>query len=157
MKGNSIIVTAQPKGVFLEGTIDDTSLPGTLMQIDPDIADTGGECGWEALAPSGGDGKPALIAVLLEDNLQGKGVSDAYVAGTRCFLYCPLPGEDMNVRVGEGGGTSNTLTKGDLLMADAENGILVPNSSGTSVPFQAREAETLGADNILIWCKATGH
>jgi hypothetical protein len=156
-KGNSIIVTAQPKGTFLEGFVSGTPLPGHNMQIKAAVSPIGGEMTWEAATPSGGDGKPALIAILLEDSLQGKGVSDAYVSGTRCFMYCPVAGEDMNVRVGEGGGTSNALAIGDLLMSDAEDGIFIPNSSGGSVPFQAMEVETLGADDTLIWCKYTGH
>jgi len=156
-KGNTIILTSEPKGTFQEGFVSGTPKPGHNMQIKAAVAPVGGRHTWEPATPSGGDGKPCLIAILTEDALQGKGIEDAYVSGTRCFLYSPAPGEEMNVRVGEAGGTGNALAIGDLLMSDAEDGLFVPNSSGVSTPFQAMEAEVLGADDTLIWCKYTGH
>ncbi len=148
-KGATILVAAEPRGQFRSGKISGAIKPGALMQVKAATAFSGGGGGeptWEPFAPSGGDGKPGLIAVLLEDNLQGKTITDAYVDGTQCRLYCPIPGEYMNVLVGEGGGTSNNV----------EDGVLVPNSSGVCVPFQALETKTLFADATLVFCQYTG-
>ena len=152
----TVLLMGEPKGKFLSGRVSGTPSPGTNMQIKA-TAFIGGKPVWEVAAPSGGDGKPCLIAILVEDFDQGKGISDAYVSGTECQVYCPIAGEDMLVRVGEGGGTSNTLAIGDLVMSDAEDGIFVPNSSGTSVPWQVCETVTQQADTTLVWCKYTGH
>jgi hypothetical protein len=155
-KGNLIVVSSNPKGVFLEGTIDDTSKPGTLMQIEAK-AFLNGEPFWQA-ASIGTDGFPALIAVLREDILQGFLPTQAYVSGTRCFLYCPAMGEDVNVLVGEGAGTANTFAIGDYFMLDSDAGVLIPASgSPASRPFQCMETVTQVAGSNLTWCKYTGH
>lgn len=156
-RGNEIIVSADPQGKFLEGIISGTPKPGTLMQLKAGVAMKGGRFTWEAATPVGGDGKPSIVAVLLADNLQGKTATDAYVTGTRCFLYCPIAGEDLNVLVGEGAGTANTFAVGDYLMLDAEDGILIPSSSPVSAPFIVLETETQVTGSTLVWCKYSGH
>lgn len=154
-RGNQIVVTADPQGKFDEGTIDDTSKPGTIMQTVAGSARLGGRFHFVAAAV-GTDGKQAQQMVLLEDNLQGKTVTDAYVAGTRCRVYTPIPGEECNVLVGEAAGTGNTVAVGDRLILDAEDGILVPEA-GTpqETPWVALEAETQQAGSQLLWCRKT--
>lgn len=149
-RGNSIVVTAEPKGQFLEGTIADTSKPGTIMQVKAATAFKGGRPSYVAGAP-GTDGKQVLPAVLLEDNLQGKTSSDAYVSGTRCRLYCPVAGEELNILVGEVAGTGNSYAIGDRLIIDAEDGILVPETgSPQATQFVALEAVTQVAGSYLL-------
>jgi hypothetical protein len=156
-KGNEIIVSSDPRGVFMEGIIGDTSKPGTLMQIQAGTAPKAGRFTWIA-ASIGTDGKASLIAVLLPDSLQGKLATDAYVSGTRCFLYCPEGGEDLNVLVGEGAGTSNTFAIGDRFTLDSDVGILIP-AAGTeaSQPFICLETFTQVTSPQLVWCKYTDH
>src|SRR5947208_2027787 len=116
-KGNKIIISAEPKGRFLEGTISGAKKPGTLMQMKTSAGLTNGRPTWEPLAP-GSDGLPRLIAVLTEDELGGRDMLTAYVDGAHCFLYAPVAGEEVNVMAGEVAGTGNTYAFGDLLMAD---------------------------------------
>lgn len=157
MKGTEILVSSHPHGIFLEGIIGDTSSPGTHMQIKAATAMIGGEPTWVA-ANIGTDGAPALIAVLLSDRLQGKTATDAYVFGTRCFLYCPIAGEDMNVLVGEGAGTANTFAIGDQFMLDSDVGVVIPKSgSPVSVPWICMETNTQVTASTLVWCRYTGH
>src|SRR5262245_41533943 len=105
-KGNQIIVSSNPKGQFLEGTIGDTSKPGTIMAVKAATEPIGGRLTYIA-ATRPADGGTVMFAVLLEDWEQGKTIDDAYVSGTRCKMYVPLVGEDVNVRVGEVAGTGN--------------------------------------------------
>jgi hypothetical protein len=157
MKGNTIVLTSNPKGLFLEGIIGDTSLPGTAMQLKTSTDAIGGRPTWVA-ANIGTDGAPAGIYILREDDLQGKTVSDAYVNGTRCFLYSPIAGEELNIRCGEGAGTSNTFNVGDKLMLDSDTGTFIPTSgSPISNPFQVLEHDVQIAANTLVWCMYTGH
>jgi hypothetical protein len=156
-KGNEIIVSSAPEGIFLEGVIADTSKPGNLMMVKAATSFLGGRPTF-VLMTVAADGTPSLIAVLLEDSFQGKLITDAYVSGTRCRLYCPLAGEEMNVLVGEGAGTSNTFAIGDYFMYDQTDNILVPTAgSPASRPFQCLETVTQVASPNLTYCFYTGH
>lgn len=153
-QGNRIVMTDHPRGVELEGIIGDTSSPGTIMQVKAATALSAFEPTWIAAAV-GADGDQVLGAVLTEDRLQGKLITDAYVNGTKCFLYCPIAGEYMNLLCGEIGGTANYFTIGDRLFIDAESGLLVPESgTGTSFALFAIVLETtVGlAGSSLVFC-----
>ena len=157
-KGNEIIVTAEPKGVRLEGFVSGTPKPGTLMEIAAATEPIAGEHTWQVYQP-GTDGERRLMAVLLPDHLQGKTEEDAYVDGDRCFLYCPLPGDHLNMLVANISGTSDTFAIGDILIADTGTGKLIA-TTGTpeSEPFILLETEdtALTADE-LKWCMFTGY
>ncbi len=159
MKGTSIIACSDPKGKFLEGIISGTPKPGVRMQIVAATEPINGRLTWAVYVPvPGTDGGPGgAIAILTEDTLQGKTTDDAYVTATRCFMYCPAAGEEMNIRVGEVAGTANSYAIGDLLMSDAEDGIFVPNLGGQDVPFQVMETAALIAGSSLVLAMCTGH
>ena len=97
-RGNEIIVSADPQGRHLEGYVSGTPAPGTVMQIKPGIEPIAGAYTWEPFNADA-DGDQRMIVILLPDQLQGKTATDAYADGDRCFLYCPLPGEELNVLV----------------------------------------------------------
>ncbi len=161
MKGNEIIVSSNPKGVFLEGFVYGTPSPGTVMEIRGSVALIGGRFTWQVYTP-GSDGNRRIIAVLLADQLHGKTATDAYVTGTRCYMYCPAMGEDMNMLIADvaGTGTSGTEAKavGDLLMVEDGTGMLIDTSSPEAEPFILLEAqEEVIAANALLWCKFTGY
>ena len=158
-KGNEIIVSADPKGVFLEGTVYGTPKPGTVMKVRA-TALVGGRPVWEVYDTTG-DGYPGIVAVLLADQLQGGLATDAYVTGAHCFIYCPIAGEELNMLVADvaGTGTSGSEAKaiGDILMIDDGTGKLVDDSSGLRKPFILLEAqaEPVSAD-ALLHCMYTG-
>jgi hypothetical protein len=157
MRGNEIIVSSNPKGMFLEGVVSGTPKPGTAMSIKAATKLQGGEPTWTPGA-GGANGSPALIAILTADVLQGKDALSAYVNGTRCFLYAPIAGEDMNILAGEGAGTSNSYAIGDKLMMDNTTGVFIASSgSPPSIPFVAMEALTQVVGSSLLWAKCTGH
>ena len=90
--GNQIIVSDDPKGRFLEGTVSGTPKPGTVMEIKWTVAATNDDdFTWEpygTTAASGAkgvaaDGNQRLIAVLDRDKLQGKAATTAYADGDR--------------------------------------------------------------------------
>jgi hypothetical protein len=151
MKGNTIILSANPQGKFLEGVAGDTSKPGTIMQIQAGTVDASGRKTYIAAAP-GTDGLDVQLAVMIEDDLQGFGVSQAAVVGTRIRLYVPISGEEMNILAGEIAGTGNSYTIGDKLIVDAESGILVPYAA-TPQAAVAEAMETLAqvAGSTLLY------
>src|SRR6516165_5661093 len=99
MIGSKILRQSPPCGVKLEGTIIGTPLPGTLVMPQPNQGPTvGGRMNWVPLAPSADFSTMPFpgVVVLTEDEMQGKTFKDAYVSGTRCFMYAPLVGEELN-------------------------------------------------------------
>jgi hypothetical protein len=156
LKNNEIVLASPPKGVFLEGIIGDTSKPGTVMQVSANVAPVSGRHTWVAYNPSA-DGDPRVIAVLIEDHLQGKNVSDAYVNGTRCFLYVPLPGEEVNVlTAGQAGtGSANEFDIGDRFVTQHGTGKQILQSvSANAAHFLCLEEITqVPVDtDTLVWC-----
>lgn len=157
-KGNEIIVSMEPRGVFHEGYVSGTPKPGTVMQIQAGTAMDGtGRFTWEVYNAAA-DGDQRLIAVLLHDKLQGKLATDAYATGDRCRLYCPLPGEELNMLVADVSGTGDDHTVGEILMVDDGTGKLVA-TTGTpeSEPFICLEATTDPTADALLWCIFTGY
>ena len=155
--GNEIVVSGNPKGVFLEGTVNGTPKPGTVMQINAATEPVGGRHDWTAFNADA-DGDQRLVAVLDIDHLQGKIATDAYVDGDRCFLYCPAAGEELNVLVANISGTSDSFAIGDLLIVNDGDGLLVA-TTGTpeSEPFVVMETKAAITVDTLIHCIYTGH
>ena len=157
-KGNEIIVTSEPHGRFIEGTVSGTPKPGTCMQIKAaTAADANGRHTWEVYNRAA-DGNQYLVAVLLPDHYRGKLVSDAYVTGDHCFLYCPLPGDELNMLVANIVGTSDDFAVGDLLIIDDGTGKLIA-TTGTpeAEPFEVLETKAALTADTLVWCHFTGY
>lgn len=161
-KGNGIIVTANPKGTFIEGYITGTPKPGTMVQLDVSEATEGGRYTWEPFSADF-DGQRALVAILLPDSLKGKLATDAYVTGDRCFIYCPVPGEHMNILVADVSGTADDYAVGDRLIVDSGTGkFMDSNEVGGSFqpesePFIVMEAITDPTADTLVHCMFTGY
>lgn len=157
---NVIVVSAAPAGRFLEGHISGTPKPGTLMQIKAATEPKNGRFTWEVFNQAS-DGIRGLIAILLEDDLQGKGIDDAYVDGSRCKLYCPIPGDELLVRVAAPGtGTGDSFAIGAKLMADDGTGLFVASTGAAvgSEPFVVTEtAADVVSTGTLVQVMFTGY
>ena len=157
-KGNEIIVTANPRGVFLEGTLSGALKPGTVVQIDvSEGIDSNGNLSWEAYNADA-DGNRRLIAVLLPDTLRGKLATEAYTSGDHCFVYVPQPGEQLNMLIADVAGTADDHSFGELLIVDDGTGKLIA-TTGTpeSEPFVLLEAITDPTADTLAHCIFTGY
>jgi hypothetical protein len=155
--GNKIVINApEAKGRYLEGIIEGTPKPGTIMQIKAATEpDAGGRFTWQAFDASG-SGAPKLIAVLDYDKVQGKTATDAYVTGKRGTVYIPLPGDELNVLLDDltGTGATSDFAIGDLLMPVDGTGLVTDAGVGTaqytSRPFTLLETITdLTADQLV--------
>lgn len=153
-KGSDIICASEPRGVFLEGIVSGTPKPGTVMEIVAGTSPVGGRFTWRATTRT--TGAVGLIAVLLPDDLQGFTRETAYVSGTRCKLYCPVAGEDLNMLVADVSGTADDVAIGDLFGVETVTGKLKANSSYAYPCFIALEAITDPAADYLLWTKFTG-
>lgn len=159
-KGNEILLTTPPKGNFLEGIIDGTPKPGVVMQIKAAVEPVNGRHTWQVWDRAG-DGYPGLIAVLLPDHLQGKLATDAYTSGSRCFLYFPIPGDELNMIIADISGTADDYAIGDILQVIDGNGKLEDAIAGTaqylSKPFVLLETVTDPTADYLAHVMFTGY
>lgn len=166
MKGTEIVVSANPTGRKVEGLISGTPKPGTCMQIKTAVEPVGGRHTWEIYNPVAGgspslagDGAPALVAVLDIDHTQGKIFSDAYVSGTRGFIWIPGFGEELNVRKADITGTSSAtedVAIGDRLMIIQGTGFVSKIAVGlvaspVAYPFQSLETLVDQPVETLLW------
>lgn len=157
-QGNEIIVSANPRGQFEEGTISGTPKPGTVMQVAAATAPVSGRFTWEVYDLAA-DANRGPIAVLLPDSLQGTLATVAYTTGARCFLYFPAMGELLNMLVANIAGTSDTFAIGDKLIVDDGTGKLIATTgSPEAEPFDCMEtvSTALTADTLTL-CRYTGY
>ncbi len=154
-RGNDIVLPVEPRGVFLEGLISGTPKPGTIVQIK-NTALVNGRPTFEAFNRAA-DGDRGIIAVLDADRLQGKLATDAYADGDRCFVYCPVAGEELNVLKLDVAGTGDDFTIGQYLIVDDGTGkVLGTTGSPQSEPFVAMEAITDPTADQLVHVMYTG-
>ena len=160
-RGNGIIVSAEPKGRYMEGYIasGETPKPGTVLQIQAATALRGGRHTFEIYNADADGGMPkGPLYVLLPDDLRGIPVTTAYAAGDRCFLYTPVAGDELNMLLLDVSGTGDDHTKGEMLIIDDTTGKLIA-TTGTpeSEPFQLLETVTDPVADTLAWVVYTGH
>lgn len=154
MKGTEIVLDAEPRGHFEECIVYGTPKPGTVMELKAAALASGRATYQAATRTTGGKG---AVAVLCADHLQGKGHSDAYVSGTRGFLYWPIAGEELNMLVADVSGTADDVAIGDLFGVETVTGKLKANSSYASTPFQAMEVITDPIADYWLFCKYLGN
>lgn len=165
--GNKIIVTGDPRGRRETVVVVGTPKPGTIMDYVPNTVRSKGNhfsmepAGTTAASGSrgmGADGdRNIALAVLLEDDKQGKTVSDAYVTGTLGEVYYPLPGEEVNLLKLDIAGTGDDVVIGDPLIVDDGTGqVVVSTGTPQAEPFIALENITDPTADTLIWSKRSG-
>lgn len=153
-RGRNILISAHPQGKYLEGVVYGTPKPGVVMSIKTAFSE-GGWHQWEPWSYSSGHRR--LIAVLLEDRLQGKTIDDAYVTGTRCFLYVPQAGDELNMLIADVAGTGDTHAVLEQLMVQTVTGKLIAESSPEAEPFTLLTALTALTGDVLAPCVYTGY
>jgi hypothetical protein len=154
--GKDIIITANPKGNFIEGIVSGTPKPGTVMQIEAAVEPVGGRYSWEVF-DAGATGDQRIIAVLRADTLSGKLETAAYVDNERCFLYFPIPGDELNMLFNDVSGTGDSIAIGDLFNIEDATGQLIATTSTESEPFFSLETRTAGTADVLVHCMFTGY
>lgn len=157
---NTIVLTGEPRGRFLEGIISGTPKPGTVMQLKAATEPVGGNHTWEVYnRDADGNHPQGALAVLLEDSTQGKTVSDAYVTGTLGRLYVPLPGDELLMLVSNIAGTGDTFAIGDLLIVnDGDGELIATTGSPESEPFTVMETKSTALTvDTLVHVMYTGY
>lgn len=155
----SILVTPDPQGKFLEGTLSSNAngaKPGAAMMIDTTKSEVAGRPQYTYFA-NGANGARGLMAILLEDELFGGTVDDAFSTNDRIRMYCPGEGDELLVRflnVGTGTGAGEEdIALGDLLITDYDGSgnFIVTTGSPEREAFEAMEAiSNITADKLVL-------
>ena len=165
MRGNTILITENPRGRTLQGIVDGTPKPGNIMQVMAVAVDANGNHTWGVYDRSAdGDNPAGPLAVLLE---RGEGYAPftisagdrtndggtAYTAGDQCMLYCPLPGDELNVLWATSGtGTGDALAVAQIGMPEDGTGYIIDTTGVECEPVIAMEALTdTVATGTLTW------
>ena len=149
----SILVTTDGRGRKIGGIIDGTPKPGTVMQVKSSTEPVNGKYTWEAYnRDADGDNPKGPVAVLLEDYLQGRLITDAYVSGTIGQLYIPLAGDMLLMLLADvAGTTTDSHAIGEILMVDDGTGKLLVTTGVEHEPFVVMETLTgLSADQLCL-------
>lgn len=153
----TIIVSSPPRGVIEEVILSGTPKPGTCLTVKAATEPVNGKFTYEVFN-LGGDGVRAPVAVLLEDELQGKLVTDAYVTATQARVYFPAHGELLQMLFKNISGTSDSFAIGDVLIIDEDTGKLIGTASTPeSEPFVVHETMAALTADTLGLVRYTGH
>lgn len=151
------IIVSGGNGVFRECIVSGTPKPGTCMTPLAATEPVNGVFTYEVFNRDA-DGNQAVVAVLLEDTLQGYGVSQAYVTGTRGMLYFPQPGDHLQMLVKNIAGTGDSFAIGDILIIDDGTGTLVATTGTPEMEsFVVLETQAALTSDTLVLCEYTGH
>ena len=160
-RGNRIVVTAEPKGQFVQGYIaaGETPKPGTILQIQAATALKGGRHTWEIYNADADGGRPkGPFIVLLENFLMGTAATTAYAAGEFAFGYVPLPGDELNLLLANLAGTADDHTKGEMLIVDDTTGKMIATTGSPETEVaQLNETVTDPTADQLVWVTWTGY
>lgn len=148
-------------GRLLEGIIEGTPKPGTVMQRKAATEPVSGAYTYEVYNRDADGNRPAgALFVLLEPGIldPSKLISDAYVTGDRGRLYAPVPGDWLLMLVAAAGtGTGDAIAIGDILMVDDGTGLLIATSSPETEPFSAIETMSdVESGGTLTLCEFSG-
>ena len=160
-RGNEIIVSARPGGRFLEGplTTGSTPKPGTILQIDASAGiDDNGHFSFEPFNADADGGRPKGPLFVLLPNNRGGDATTAYADSDHCFVYCPLPGEELNCLLQDVTGTADDHAIGEILIVDDGTGKLIA-TTGTpeTEPFMLLETVTDPTADTLAHVIYTGY
>lgn len=162
-RGNRIVVSAVDGAAakYVEGNIaaGETPKPGQIVQLQSATALVGGRHTWEIYNADADGGRPkGPYIVLIEDALQGKTVTDAYVAGERAFGLIPKAGDELNLLLLNIAGTADDHTKGEMLIVDDTTGKMIATTGSPETEVaQLLEDVTDPTADTLAWCIWTGY
>lgn len=140
MLGNEILLSCSPAGHQTEGIFDEVVYPGQNVEMVPGSPEAGGRKHWRRARP-GADGARCGIHIVLFDFLQGRTENMPYAVNERGFIYTPVMGEEMNIRVSiSGTGTGDEVEPQDGFMVDDTTGNFIPiTGSPDFIPWRCME------------------
>jgi hypothetical protein len=148
-QGNEIVVSAGGNGRETEGILSGVIYPGTCLEMTS-AEPVGGRYTWRVYQP-GTDGEQRVVAVLDMDKAGGRLATTAYASVDQAKIYFPCPGEELNMRVADVGGTGDNHVIGGVYTVDSGTGLQIKTTSTPEMePFVNLETHAaLTADTLL--------
>jgi len=137
---NTIVLSSAPAGRFLEGILSNTEgvKPGHAVEVKAATEPVGGKHTFQPY--SGTNGHRKLIAILLENEQIGRTCEDTIPDGEHCRAYCPVPGDELLIRVSAAGtGTGDSQAIGDKLILANGGTFIVTTGAPEAEPFEVME------------------
>jgi hypothetical protein len=160
-QGNKIVVSADPRGRFVEGIVKtgETHYPGMVVQIDASVTLVSNKHTWKLYDRAADGDRPAgPYIVIIENYLIGKLTTDSYAAGERVFGYIPAAGDELNLLLADIAGTGDDHTKGEILMVDDGTGKWIATTGSPQTnPAVLLETVTDPTSTTLAWCIWSGY
>lgn len=135
---NVIVAVGEPRGIFQEGVLKTAGAkPGQNVKLKAvnGVSSDAFASGCSVPVYDVEPGYAGETAVLTEQNLVGKGITDAYVVDDGVHYYLPMKGEAFYA-LGLSGQTLNVGTRASFnaagkLISDADGSIIVMEAGGT--------------------------
>jgi hypothetical protein len=162
-RGNTIIVTANPRGIMEEGYVatGETHYPGMVIQRDASIALKGGRHTYKIYDRAADGDQPIGAFWIVTERLNallGKDMTASYTAGDRMSIYSPVAGEELNLLIANLSGTGDDHAVNEILMVDDGTGKLIATTGSPETEVaQLLEAITDPTADTLAWCQWSGH
>jgi hypothetical protein len=165
VRGNEIVVSANPRGMFMEMYVKtgETHYPGVIVQIDPTVALNGGRHTCKLYAETADGDQPLgafWVCTGLLHQMTGQPVSSTtgIAAGDRETYYSPMAGEELNLLISNLSGTGDDHSAGDKLMVDTGTGELIATTGTPETEVAVLlESITDPTADTLAWCQWSGH
>jgi hypothetical protein len=125
---NTVILAGHARGRYDEGRLSTVATPGHLLSLNSDGT-------YRTHNVAGG---PALLRILIEDALIGKGLNDAYAIGDLARFYEPQAGEELNVLIPA---AAAAIVVGDRLASNGDGTFKKANGTTDVNLVQAIEAK----------------
>lgn len=163
MRGTEIVVTDNPRGVFMEGYVKtgETHYPGMVVLRDASVALKAGRHTYKIYDETADGDQPSGAFWVVTHGLGmliGKQASDSIAAGERAQYYSPVAGEELNLLLKDIAGTGDDHALGEKLMVDTGTGKLIATTGSPETEVaQLLEAVTDPTADTLAWCQWSGH
>jgi len=156
-----VIVVSSDESVHTrieEVTVVGTPKPGTVLSTLAATEPVNAKFSYEPWNDSA-DGVQNEVAILLEDEQQGKLVTDAYVTGTQGRVYFPKMGDILQMLVANISGTGDAFAIGDKMIIEDGTGKLIATTGTPEMePFKIIETVAVAlAVDTLVLCRYTGN
>lgn len=167
MRGSTIVLSTNgpPRGSWREMTVKtgQTFYPGMAVQTDSSVALVEGVHTAKIYDADIDGGRPKGALYVVTEILQveqGKTITDSIAAGERCMCYCPLPGDQLNILLGDvaGTGSPSDFAAEDIVIPDDTTGLFILSTGTPEIePFKLLETQADLTANSLCWAEYTGY
>jgi len=143
---NTIVLASAPAGKFMEGHLSAGASglkPGHGMEIKAATEPVGGRHTLQAYSGTNGHRKLIMILTDIVSGVIGYTCEEAITSGQRVSAYCPIPGDELLVRVSAAGtGTGDSQAIGDKLILANGGTFIATTGTPEAEPFEVMETMT---------------